>query len=269
MGKWTVHNFPDMQKINKKQIVFILAIALLLSGCNHLRTFPLYSEVYVEHPESIKLSYYEVSEYNTPEMLAASKRIEDYLSKNPDTTFSIEGALRALKVEKGMTKEQVVLVIGEPWEKKDLNDMTELWKYKKYDEKDYRFLLTLNDLTELKFRNGILIDYDRWAYFDKISVYLIRKRIEAYFGRNLDLSKNIKDIMSELGIQKGMNKKQVFLVVGEPTAKKILKDNGELWIYKGDRSSKGERDWYYGWGKLRFKEEILVDIEVQYINIYK
>jgi len=249
--------------------VSLLLLALFLTSCNHLRTFPLYSEVYIEHPVSIKINYYEISDYTTPEMRSAYKRVESYLNKNPNTSFSIKTALRALRVEKGMSKEQVRLIIGKPWRKEILDNTSELWIYEKYDEKDYRFLLVLNDLSKLKFKNGVLIEYDRAKTFDRASVYLIRKRIGVYLEENPNLSQDIKTALSVLKIQKGMSREQVLLVVGEPTGKKRLQYNGELWIYKGDRMLKGERQWYYGWGKLYFQDDILNDIEVQYINIHK
>jgi hypothetical protein len=254
-------------EMHRMKIVIWLMV-LVLSGCNHLRTFPLYSEVYVEHPDFIKLSYYEPSGYTDaiPETREAYERIEDYLSKNLDVPFSIRAALRAFRVEKGMNEEQVRLIIGEPRRKKILKDGSELWIY---DKKDYRHLLAINFLSRLKFKNGTLIDYDRNKIFDRASIYLIRKRMEVYFEENPNLNQEIKTALSELKIQKGMDKEQVLLVVGEPTTKKKLRDNNELWIYKGDRMSKGERQWYYGWGKLKFHNGILKDIEVQYINIYK
>jgi len=168
-----------------------------------------------------------------------------------------------------MNEEQVRLIIGEPWSKEILNNTSELWIYEKYDEKDYRFLLILNYLSKLKFKNGILIDYDRPAVFDRASVYLIRKRIESYFEKSKNIDSDIKSALTELKIQKGMNREQVALVVGQSTTRKNLDDNIELWIYKGDRMKKGERDWYYGWGKLHFQDDILKDIEVQHINIHK
>ena len=67
----------------------------------------------------------------------------------------------------------------------------------------------------------------------------------------------------------GMDKEQVVLVLGLPTKKGLLDQTTDLWIYEGDRSNIGERVWYYKWGKLKFENDVLKDIEVQHINILK
>jgi len=247
------------------RISLSLLLALFLVGCNHLRTFPLYSEVFIEHPEFIKINCYENNTYNIPKERLAWEQIKTYLDKNTGVSFSIKSALKALRIEKGMNKEQIVLIIGEPDSKEVLNNITEVWRY---DEKKDNILRTINWVSQLKFQNNILIDYNRESYFER-PTYLIRKRIEIYIEEHKNLDSYTRDSLMKLEIRKGMNKEQIVLVLGEPIRKKTLRNNNQLWVYKGDRTNKGEFDWYYGWGKLYFQDDILNDIEVQYIDIHK
>ena len=156
--------------VKKRFIIAIVILLFLITGAwvgrNYLRTFPLYSEVYVEHPDSIKLKYYD----------------------SPD------------------------------------------W----------------------------------WDYSTLTS---IRKQITDYLVKHPNIDTDITHSLKNLSITKGMNTRQVPLVIGEPSKKKILKDNEELWIYTG--TSGGVLCWYYEWGKVRFKNRILKDIEVKYIHIHK
>lgn len=105
---------------------------------------------------------------------------------------------------------------------------------------------------------------------DFTKTYLrIKARISDYINEHKNISSDISVALERLKIKRGMTKEQVILVVGKPTNKKMLKDNSELWIYKGDRHKIGEVTWYYDWGKLKFQNEVLADIEVKYIKIYK
>ena len=161
-------------EMNKK-ILRIIFIALLFNGCNYLRVFPLYSEVYVDHPQRIQLF--------TPGLI---KSFTGY----PDTE----------------------------------------------NAKSY---------------------------------FRIRERISNYLDKNKNLSSDVVVALKNSEVTLGMDKEQVALVLGLPTKKRLLDQTTDLWIYEGDRSNIGERVWYYKWGKLKFENDVLKDIEVQHINILK
>ena len=154
--------------MNKKQLTVVcLMVMSLVAGCNYLRTFPLYSEVWIEHPEHIKL----FEDYN----------IDYFIQSLPDS--------------------------------------------------------------------------------DVTKTYLSTKaQVSDYLDKHKDLSKDISTALNELKIKKGMTTGQVILVIGEPAKKKISKDGIELWVY----NQSGIRQWYYKWGKLRFKDGILVKIRDSY-----
>ena len=166
-------------KIEKliKKLLTIACIMGLLNGCNYLRTFPLYSEVYIEHPQRIQLF--------TSGLINA---LAAYPNQNTDNA------------------------------------------------KEY---------------------------------FRIIKRISDYLHKNNKLNTNVVAALQNIEVILGMDEEQVALVVGWPTKKIPLDNNVDLWIYMGDRSSISERIWYYKWGKLRFENKILKDIEVQHINIAK
>ena len=141
-------------------------LSLSLVGCNYLREFPLYSEVYVETPDSIRLDY-----------------------------------------------------------------------------------------------------YDDPAWWDYPTLSSIRKRVGAYLQANPNISPDMRDSLQGLQIKKGMDKEQVLSVVGEPTKKQVSPDGVEEWLYKSDVA--GTLRWYYRWGKLRFQNGVLSEIEVQRMRVYK
>lgn len=150
-----------------KKVLTLLLILIFLSGCNYLRKFPSYSEVYVEHPDYVQLF-------------------------------------------RGIKAEQIRAISAYP---------------------------------------------------------KIKQRVLYYLEKVEDIEPEIATGLNALRIQKGMRKGHVFLLTGEPTKKKILRDNKELWIYKGDRYKKGECDWYYHWAKLMFEHGVLIDIQLKNINI--
>lgn len=158
-----------------KKILRIAFIVLLLNGCNYLREFPFYSEVYVDHPPRIQL-------------------------------FT-QGLINSF---------------------------------------------TTNSNTE-----------------NAKSYFRIKERILDYLDKNRNLSDDIVVALKNSEIIFGMDKEQVVLVLGLPTRKVSADKTSDLWIYEGDRSNIGERVWYYKWGKLKFENNILKDIEVQHINIVK
>ncbi|MBF0386192.1 MAG: hypothetical protein HQL27_10055 [Candidatus Omnitrophica bacterium] len=158
-----------------KRILKIAFIVFLLSGCNYLREFPLYSEVYVEHPPKIQL-----------------------------------------------------------------------------------------------FTQGLINSFTAYSDTENAKEYFrIKKRISDYLDKNKNLSGDITVALENSEVILGMDKEQVALVLGLPTRKVLHDKTIELWIYEGDRSDIGERVWYYKWGKLKFENGTLKDIEVQHINIAK
>lgn len=116
--------------------------------------------------------------------------------------------------------------------------------------------------------NSIKLDYyDNPEWWDYKNLSKIRERIKDYLERNPDISINIKSVLNALEFEKGMNKEQVLLVTGEPRKRKVLKDGTELWTYSGAKG--GILQWYYEWGRLKFKDGILMDIEAQFLTVYK
>lgn len=147
-----------------------LILSLDLMGCNYLRTFPLYSEIYTEHTDKVQL----------------------------------------------------------------------------FDER-----LWMNN----QFYQGS----DRQKDVSKL-----KQSVEAYLKSNPNTRPELAEAMRELIFSKGMSPAEVMAVAGKPSSRS-LKDNEEVWIYKKD----GLLSWYYRWGKLTFKNNLLVDIEAQHIEIYK
>ncbi len=114
--------------------------------------------------------------------------------------------------------------------------------------------------------NEIKLDYNvdpKW--WDHENLTLIRERIKDYLAKNTDINAEVKSSLENLAFQKGMTKEQVILVIGSPVKKKILKNKIEQWIYSG--ANGGVLQWYYQWGKLKFYDGRLMDIEVQYVQM--
>lgn len=127
---------------------------LSLAGCNYLREFPLYSEVYVETPDSIRLDYYDDPawwDYST--LSSIRNRVDAYLKANPNVNPDMRDSLRGLRIKKGMDKAQVLLVVGEPTKKQMLQDGREEWLYKADVAGTLRWYYRWG---KLQFQNGTL-----------------------------------------------------------------------------------------------------------------
>ena len=96
----------------------------------------------------------------------------------------------------------------------------------------------------------------------KIGAVPARERMLA--AQQTESLAQMKPQLEALIFQKGMTAEQIILVVGEPRRKKILKGKSEQWVYSGARG--GVLQWYYQWGKLKFHDGYLVDIEVQHVR---
>ncbi len=253
--------------LNHYALITISVLAVFLNGCNplnYIRTFPLYSEIKIEHPEFINEVGHE-KDYRgwspgflTPEMEPIRERVNVYLNQHPEVPSSIKSSLQELRVEKGMSQEQVLLIMGEPSGKingvyEGTNKSYETWIYG---------TLSLRSVT---FNDGILhTSLDLYRY----SSAIVKKRIESYCEKYPNLSLDLKTDLCNAIVKKGMNTEQVVVLLGEPTHKKRLKETEELWVYS-DRVEKDEIQWYYKWGKLRFREDILFDIERQMLEFTK
>lgn len=142
-----------------KKILYILIIAILISGCNFVRRFPNYSIPETSHPESVKLHYYESDSWMDHQNLVDTRqRVKDYLAKNPDINTSIKDALSNLTFQKGMDEEQVILLIGEPKRKETLGSGSELWVYQGAEEGT--LLRWYYNPGKLTFKNGVLTDIE-------------------------------------------------------------------------------------------------------------
>lgn len=147
-----------------------LILSLNLMGCNYLRTFPLYSEIYTEHADKVQL----------------------------------------------------------------------------FDERKW-------------LSNQFYQGSDK-----QLEVSELKQSVETYLKSNPNTKPKVAEAMRELVFSKGMSQAEVMVVAGKPSSR-FFKDNEEIWIYKKD----GLFRWYYGWGKLTFRNTLLADIETQYIKIYK
>ena len=155
---------PRSMKI--KQIIFAYCVGgLLLTGCNHLRTFPLYSEISVNNSEHVQLfedlnvDYFLKELPNsdiTREYLSIKERVSEYLSKNDNISPGMAVALKQHMVKRGMNQEQVVLLIGEPTTKRTMKDNGEQWFY----GKDRKFQWYY-DWGKLYFHDGLLTNIER------------------------------------------------------------------------------------------------------------
>ena len=108
----------------------IVTLLLILTGCNYLRTFPLYSELYVESPEFIELKYLDDPKWwDYPSLSAIRRRIDDYCTTYPDIPAEVAASLRRLTVRKGMNADQIAAVLGQPAKRQRLSPASELWTY--------------------------------------------------------------------------------------------------------------------------------------------
>ncbi|MEW6170761.1 MAG: hypothetical protein AB1472_04325 [Candidatus Omnitrophota bacterium] len=155
-----------------RRIVFLVFLLLFITGCNYLRTFPLYSEVRVEHPENIllfndyfanlmeksikenRLDLHSVKIYSK-----LKERILNYLSQKKDINENIILALKEFKVIRGMNTSEVALVLGKPTKKIELDNNNESWIYlgdrSGVEEWDWYY-----KWGKAIFQNGILTDIE-------------------------------------------------------------------------------------------------------------
>lgn len=106
-------------------------LLVALSGCNYLRMFPLYSELYVASPSSIKLDYVDDPRWwDYPTLSMIRGRVEEYCATHPDVPVDVAESLRALVVRDGMDADQVMAVLGRPSKRRRLSSTSELWTYR-------------------------------------------------------------------------------------------------------------------------------------------
>ena len=92
-------------QIKQRVIIFggfvLIVGAFCIFGGNYYRVFPLYSEVYIEHPDFIKLDYIDRPEWwDYPTLATIRKNINDYLEQNPDIASNISATLKNLSIKK-------------------------------------------------------------------------------------------------------------------------------------------------------------------------
>lgn len=109
--------------------------------------------------------------------------------------------------------------------------------------------------------------YDDKQWWNYPTLSKVRNRIQEYLMTHDSIDPQIISSMTELRLTKGMDKTQAEVLVGGPT--KIIKtiDNREVYHYRGTRN--GELPWYYGWAKLTFQDNRIIDIEIEGIKIPK
>jgi hypothetical protein len=138
--------------------------SLFLCGCNYLRTFPLYSKVYIEHPEKIQIfdeskwvnnPYYEGSDRHK-RVSQLKTAVEFYINSHPNTKPEISNAMRNLIIVKGMNKSEALIIAGSPT-KKILKNGKEIWLYKKWPD----LFSWYYKWGKLKFKDDILFDIEQ------------------------------------------------------------------------------------------------------------
>ncbi|MDD3374357.1 MAG: hypothetical protein PHY73_01365 [Candidatus Omnitrophica bacterium] len=250
-----------------KNLIYIMLIVFLLSGCTSLEEYIMGAKVTIEHPSLVSV-YRTWFGFSGEEELLALKKVEEYLSKEQNVSWAKECSLKTLKAEEDMNKEEVLMVLGEPSEKIHKKNNTELWIYDEYPSSNAknRYRILNNRISKITFQDDIVINHNRkWISYSR-TPYHVRKRIEEYILANPLIEKSIKESLKELKVQKGMDKEQVKLLVGNPTEIEKLSGSEELWMFKGDRLKKKELEWYYQWGKMKFKNDRLFEIELQKVE---
>jgi len=138
-----------------------LAIFLLITGCNYLRTFPLESKLYTEHLSEVQIFdesiwhdnlYYENSS-KQKSILEIKRKIEIYIQENPNRNKQMIIALKNFTIRKGMNKIEILILAGNPT-KKSFKDNNEVWLYKKWPD-PFAWYYKWGKLT---FSEGVLID---------------------------------------------------------------------------------------------------------------
>ena len=139
---------------------FLLVLLSLLSpiGCNYLRTFPLYSELHVAHPDFIALQYLDDPRWWDYATLSSIRQsVADYIISHPNLRPDISESLRHLTIRKGMDTEQVLAVLGPPKKRQTLADAMEIWTY---DGRKGGVRSWYYSWGKLQFNRGILMDIE-------------------------------------------------------------------------------------------------------------
>lgn len=94
---------------------FVLALLVFQAGCQTMNNLLLEHESVVEHPDYVK-SYYmdDPNWWRYKEFEEIRTIIQEYLSMHPDVSDDIVIALEKIYIRKGMTKEEVALLLGQP-----------------------------------------------------------------------------------------------------------------------------------------------------------
>jgi len=129
-------------------------------GCSNFSSIYLIPvpKTYVERPSSIRLGYSEDPGWWDYETLGAIRQqIETYLKLNTSVNPEIQGALRRLEVRKGMSEEQVQVVLGPPSNRRVTDEQIDVWTYKKPTWGVRRWY---SGWGKLYFRDGTLVDIE-------------------------------------------------------------------------------------------------------------
>lgn len=118
-------------KIHIMKFCILLILIFSLLGCQTVNDFVLREEERVEHPDSVKSYYMDDPNwwcYKKFEVIRNS--ISEYLVTHPNVSSEISTALNKIRIQKGMTKEEVGLLLGRPNSFQQVNG-TELLVYDK------------------------------------------------------------------------------------------------------------------------------------------
>ena len=142
----------------------MLSIIPMLCGCNYLRTFPLYSEVYVQYYNEIqlfnekiwvnKLYYKKSDKFKRAE--AIKKLVSAYKNENPNVDFVILEAMENFKLVTGMKKLEAEIIAGKPSQKYRNKLGHEVWLYKKWPD----VFTWYYKWGKLEFENNMLINIE-------------------------------------------------------------------------------------------------------------
>jgi hypothetical protein len=99
----------------------------------------------------------------------------------------------------------------------------------------------------------------------QIKASQIRRAVKDYLDSHPDTKSTVSEAMNNFTIITGMTKTEAAIIVGNPSRKRTENDH-RIWVYTKDTYP---FIWYYKKGKLIFKNDILIDIEIQHIDIYK
>lgn len=96
-------------------IFLFLSSLALQAGCQTANNLFLEREVVTEHPDYVK-SYYmdNPNWWRYKEFEGIRDSIQKYLSTHPNVSSEISTALKKIYIQKGMTKEEIALLLGQP-----------------------------------------------------------------------------------------------------------------------------------------------------------